>query len=151
MQHQTLPQTGPAIRSPEVSGRWAGATAAEQAALLEQAHAEAIEMNAGKRETDPRLAAYNLIAAGIASGLPLPQQICLHTFGIIEVQVGEGDQAAADAWCAYLKMPKPSLGEVHKGTARDFRVYKSRVISHPDIPGWTVEVCAYCDAEDGVR
>ncbi|WP_319460059.1 hypothetical protein [Micromonospora sp. RTP1Z1] len=43
MTGQAVERGAEQFRSPEVSGRWAGASDAEQAVLLRQAHADAIK------------------------------------------------------------------------------------------------------------
>ncbi|HWJ08996.1 MAG TPA: hypothetical protein VNS46_06435 [Nocardioides sp.] len=96
-------------------------------------------------ETDLRRVAYDLVVAGVASGLPIPDSIDIPSDNhIFELKMRDNDRESVDAWAAYLRLPKARLGEIIR-TARDFRNYEAGTWAYPAMPGWRVEVGSYID------
>ncbi|MFY1582886.1 hypothetical protein ACN267_32200 [Micromonospora sp. WMMD734] len=92
---------------------------------------------------DPRRVAFDLAAAGVATGLPVPARVevgdvtCNH--GDLTLHFGDDRQADADRWAAWLNMPRPVLAghgpiesahrwfKPYRTTTRDHEVTRQRV------------------------
>lgn len=101
--------------------------------------------------TDPRRVAFDLAAAGIAAGLPVPLYVRVAPHdgplpaGLV-IQCGDGDTDTVDRWAAWLGLPRPALvGRPLDGSGGGwFQPYESagwpttgrhvRVTAHCDVP-----------------
>lgn len=89
-----------------------------------------------------RAEAFEVVLAGIAAGLPIPETINTYHFGSLSLRLDDDDQEAVDRWIRHLDMPAPELRGV-RNEGR-FRSYKSETPHGKILPGWSVQV--YCDA-----
>ncbi|MFF0822152.1 hypothetical protein ACFYUR_17430 [Micromonospora haikouensis] len=87
---------------------------------------------------------FDLVAAGIAAGLPVPYRVQIpDDHRIVGLFVGNDNPASVDRWAAWLGLPAPeSDGPVESGRRR-FAVYRSQTRTHPDLPGWLLQVESY--------
>ncbi len=101
---------------------------------------------------DPRRAAYELVLAGVAAGLPIPDEVRIPSDNTIFAVFASntGDLAAAEGWAAWLGLPAPAYGEVMRGASRPFRNYGTTG-EHPAMPGWKVDVDCFCDVAKVTR
>lgn len=89
---------------------------------------------------------FDLVAAGVQSGLPVPERLCLFDFQHLQLMPYDGDTAAVDRWAEYLALPQPASHK-HIHPAKDgkppWRTYRSA--SAQVLPGWYADVSCTVD------
>ncbi|MEV4767756.1 hypothetical protein [Micromonospora humida] len=100
--------------------------------------------------TDPRRIAYELVLAGVAAGLPIPDSINIPSNNtVVTLWAADGDRDAVERWAAYLNLPTPADGRpIGVKPDRVFRSYESETSEHPALPGRRVRVTSLCDLSD---
>jgi hypothetical protein len=62
---------------------------------------------------DPRRAAFHLVTAGVAAGLPIPQHTAVgdtaSSHGDLTLYLSDNDQAAVERWASWLGLPAPEM------------------------------------------
>ncbi|SCL20445.1 hypothetical protein [Micromonospora inyonensis] len=101
--------------------------------------------------TDPRRKAFDLAAAGIAAGLPVPLyvRVAAHDGPLpagLTLQCGDDDTDTVDRWAAWLGLPRPALVDrpLDGSGGRWFQPYQSAGWNHP-VTGGHTRVVSYCD------
>ncbi|SCL17795.1 hypothetical protein GA0070616_1360 [Micromonospora nigra] len=90
-------------------------------------------------DTDPRQAAWQLAADGVAAGLPIPEHTTIgdsaHNPGQVTLHLRDNDAEAVERWAAWLDLPAPEMtlspiaSKLH--TSGWFRPYEARTTRHP--------------------
>jgi hypothetical protein len=93
---------------------------------------------------DHRLTVFDLIAAGIADGLPVPYRVQIpDDHRIVEVFVGNDNPTAADRWAAWLGLPRPEMDGALSSERRWFAAYRSETWQHATLSGLLLRVTSY--------
>ncbi|NBE80346.1 hypothetical protein [Micromonospora rubida] len=100
-------------------------------------------------ELDPRRAAYELVLAGVAAGLPIPDETWIPSNNtVFTIHLANDDPASVDRWAAFLGLGEPTYGSAMRGPRRLFRAYETKGRNCPGMPGWLVDVQSFCDVPD---
>lgn len=100
-------------------------------------------------DPDPRRAAYELVLAGVAAGLPIPDEARIPSNNTaFTVHLADNDPDSVDRWAAFLGLGEPTYSSAMRGPRRPFRAYEARGRSLPGLPGWAVDVASFCDVPD---
>ncbi|WKU07974.1 hypothetical protein [Micromonospora sp. HUAS LYJ1] len=101
--------------------------------------------------TDPRRIAYELVLAGVATGLPIPDSISIPSDNqVFDLRMADSDRDAVERWAAYLGLPAPADGDpIVVKPGRAFRSYATETWLHPAMPDRRrVQVASFCDLSD---
>ena len=103
-------------------------------------------------DPDPRRAASDLTAAGIANGLPIPRDIEIGdtrlTVGRLSLHLGSDNQAAVEQWASWLDLPVPEMTlhpmrtDARPHSTGWFQPYRADALRHP-ATGHAVTVVTY--------
>ncbi len=100
-------------------------------------------------ERDARRTAYEIATGGVAAGLPIPAAIEIPGhYDMFIVKLPNNDRAGVDAWARHLGLPEAQLGSPLKNLDEEVRDYKAETYRFPALPGWTVYVRCFVNAED---
>lgn len=90
---------------------------------------------------DPRRAAFDLPAAGVAAGLPVPRSIDVAngslSGGDLTLYLADNDRTAVEQWASWLGLPAPEMTLHPMKTGQSshptgfFQPYESKTYNHP--------------------